>query len=106
MVYKIVSTSHDRHHGDEVNFEEIRTGSVNFGRNRTPEKKCRFQVKYRQKIYDVSDPQDQFWHTGKPKVDSRTGKPVQIHDPEIVEFENRSWIDEGYEFSGKTKNAR
>ena len=106
MVYKIVSTSTSKVidiMATKSILRKFAPGSVNFGRNRTPEKKCRFQVKYRQKIYDVSDPEDQFWHTGTPKIDATTGKPVQIHDPEIGEFETRSWLDEGYDFCSEVK---
>jgi hypothetical protein len=102
MVYKIVSASTSKVidiMATKSILRKFAPGSVNFGRKRTPKQKCRFAVKYRQKIYHVSDPENQFWHTGTPKIDATTGKPVQIHDPEIVEFETRSWIDEGYDFS-------
>jgi hypothetical protein len=101
MVYKIVSASTSKVIDimkPKSILRKFAPGSVNFGRKRTAEKKCTFQKEHSEQIYDVSDPQDQFWHTDQPKIDSRTGKPVQIHNPEIVEFENRSWIDEGYQF--------
>jgi hypothetical protein len=101
MVYKTVSASTSKVIDimkPKSILRKFAPGSANFGRKRTAEKKCTFQKEHSEQIYDVSDPQDQFWHTDQPKIDSRTGKPVQIHNPEIVEFENRSWIDEGYQF--------
>ncbi len=101
MVYKIDATSTSKVidiMATKSILKKFAPGSNNFGRKRTPEAKCTFHKTFRLRTYDVSDPEAQFWHTGKPKIDSVTGKPVQMHDPVMVEFETRSWLDNGYDF--------